>query len=622
MSYTFADLFCGAGGSINGFVDAGLELIIGANHSPRAIETVSTNHTEADFLCCDINNLDKRRLPKTDILWASVICTEMSPAGGNRKHHGQASLDLEKLGHVPSDAYERTRACALDVVQATEIHRYLAVVVENVVEFARDWELYDWWVEGMCKLGYNVQVVNASAAHVYGPNNPPAPQWRDRIFIVFTRTGVRLPNLALRPPAWCERCENLVDGLQTFKRPDRRQVGKYGQQYVYRCPVDGTVVEPLVLPAIAAIDTGDIGERIGDRRKPLAANTMARIEWGIRTLVEPVIVAAAGNTYERPGYHRAWPATQAPLNTRQATGCDAIATPAFYVKNNGDASEVSHCSYPVDSEPMSTLTAKVSQGLTSVPFIVKNYGGRSEAKYRSVPADEPLGSITTQDSHGIASVPFMVAGYSGGLGRRVKPVLDEPLGTVVANGRGHHQLVTAPFVTMLRANNRPTTMGEPLATVTTGRHHYLTTPPPFIFQNAHGGHDGRSFPVDGAPLHTVTATHGDAMVTPGAASGRHFDRNALVIPYRRKSRPKPITDPLHAVSTHQSAALLQPSLIDILDCYYRMLKPREHARAQRFYDDYIITGNIGEQTMQAGNAVPCNVAQWIGTALIECLDAA
>lgn len=59
-----------------------------------------------------------------------------------------------------------------------------------------------------------------------------------------------------------------------------------------------------------------------------------------------------------------------------------------------------------------------------------------------------------------------------------------------------------------------------------------------------------------------------------------------------------------------------------MDCYYRMLKPREHLRAQRFYDDYIVTGNVGEQTMQAGNAVPCNVAQWIGTALIRCLDVA
>jgi len=38
----FADLFCGAGGSIRGLVGAGLKLVLGANHSPRFIETVST----------------------------------------------------------------------------------------------------------------------------------------------------------------------------------------------------------------------------------------------------------------------------------------------------------------------------------------------------------------------------------------------------------------------------------------------------------------------------------------------------------------------------------------------------------------------------------------------------
>jgi DNA (cytosine-5)-methyltransferase 1 len=50
-----------------------------------------------------------------------------------------------------------------------------------------------------------------------------------------------------------------------------------------------------------------------------------------------------------------------------------------------------------------------------------------------------------------------------------------------------------------------------------------------------------------------------------------------------------------------------------------MLSPREHLRAQRFTDDYIVKGNVGEQTAQAGNAVPCNVAQWIASKLLEVL---
>lgn len=50
-----------------------------------------------------------------------------------------------------------------------------------------------------------------------------------------------------------------------------------------------------------------------------------------------------------------------------------------------------------------------------------------------------------------------------------------------------------------------------------------------------------------------------------------------------------------------------------------MLSAREHLRAQRFTDDYTVTGHGGEQTKQAGNAVPANVAQWIASALLEVL---
>jgi DNA (cytosine-5)-methyltransferase 1 len=68
------------------------------------------------------------------------------------------------------------------------------------------------------------------------------------------------------------------------------------------------------------------------------------------------------------------------------------------------------------------------------------------------------------------------------------------------------------------------------------------------------------------------------------------------------------------MATKDSAALVQPQP-EIADCRFRMLKPREHLRAQRFPDSYKVIGNQGEQTMQAGNAVPANVAHWLGTEL-------
>jgi DNA (cytosine-5)-methyltransferase 1 len=563
---TFADLFCGAGGSIRGLVDAGFRLVLGANHSDRAIETVSTNHRGADFLCCDINALDKRRLPKTRVLWASVICTEISPAGGKKKLRGQGTL--EELGHIPSDSYIRTRACALDVVQAAEVHRYDAIVVENVLEFATDWELYDWWVEGMCKLGYRVQVVNASAAHVYGPGNAPAPQWRDRIYIVFTRLDVPAPDLELRPPAWCFSCEEVVDGVQSWKRLDRARLGKYGPQYVFRCPNEGcrhSVVEPFILPAEAAIDLADVGQRIGDRDRPLAKNTRARIQWGIDTFVRPVIATVAGNTYEAGSYKRVWPAGASPMPARTGTASDAIVQPAFYVKN---------------------------------------YGGAKEVHHRSHPISDPLGAITTQDSHGLVGVPLVVNSNHDDV--RTIPAGQAPLPSRTTK---IGEAVVTPFVTMARTNGRAVpTDREPLMTVATGNHHYLTSPPGSFYVKNFGGN---AKPSDCArplaqPLGTITTK----------------DHHALVIPYRRGARPRLAGDrPLDTITTKESHALLHPA-VEVDDCYYRMLKPREHARGQRFPDTDIITGNIGEQTLQVGNAVPCNVAQWIGQQLRVALDGA
>ncbi|MDO5500460.1 MAG: DNA cytosine methyltransferase, partial [Propionibacteriaceae bacterium] len=46
--------------------------------------------------------------------------------------------------------------------------------------------------------------------------------------------------------------------------------------------------------------------------------------------------------------------------------------------------------------------------------------------------------------------------------------------------------------------------------------------------------------------------------------------------------------------------------------WYRRFTPRELARAQGFPDDYVLTGTAAEQVRQIGNAVPVQVARWLG----------
>ncbi|WP_405747723.1 DNA cytosine methyltransferase [Streptomyces canus] len=441
MSLTFTDIFCGAGGSSTGLVAAGLELKLAANHWARAIETHAANHTAADHLCADINNYDMRRLPKTDILWASPICTEMSPAGGRRRTRGQMALELEEFGSVPAAAWERTRATAYDVIRATEVHRYKAILCENVVEFAVDWELFDWWRKGMEMLGYNSQVVSASSAHIGGQGNDPAPQWRDRIYIVFTQKGIPLPDVKPAPPAWCQACDEQVNAVQTWR--NGRRIGKYKQQYDYRCPNSRcrhALVEPHIRPAAAIIDWSNLGVRIGDRAenglRPLVANTVKRIESGLKAL--------------------------------------------------GDAK-------------------------------------------------------------------------------------------------------------------------------------------PMVLTVNHGGHDGRAFPADGRPLAVRTVKIGDAVLTPPAA------RDAFVVEYRRNGGAEPATRPLATVTAKGNHhGLVMPyvsksgeqagTVPSLDDCHYRMIQPREQLYAQRFPTDYVVLGGRAEQTMQAGNAVSCNVAQWVGERVAAALD--
>jgi DNA (cytosine-5)-methyltransferase 1 len=524
VSLTYTDIFCGAGGSSIGLSAAGLQLVTAANHWQRAIETHAANFPDAEHLCADINHYDMRRLPRTDMLWASPICTENSPAGGRRRTRGQ--LALMEFGPIASAGFERTRATFHDVIRATEVHRYAAVVVENVVE-AADWELFDWWVAGMCSLrpGYQVQYVSASSAHVGGAGNDPAPQWRDRLYLVFTRAGIPLPDVDPRPAALCTGCGTDVAAVQSWKRPGARRIGKYRQQYLYRCPNNACrhqQVEPYVLPAAAAIDWTDLGQRIGDRARPLAPATLRRIRLGLDRYAYPYTVPAGGTW-------RTEPADLAePMPTRTATETDAMVVPPFMVER-------------------------------------RDYNGPDRSRVRSV--QEPVGTVvaTARAVHTLVVPPLLVnSNHDDDRPRRADR---EPMATATLKiGDG---LATAPpFIAMLRANNRATGVDEPIAALTTGRNH------------------------------------------------------ALVVPYYRTGTAKPANRPLDTLTTHDRFGLAAPAGVEVEDCRFRMLQPREHLRAQRFPDTYVVTGNKGEQTMQAGNAVSANVAQWLGGQIATALGGA
>src|SRR5450755_3539476 len=272
---TATDLFCGAGGSSQGAVDAGAEVVLALNHWKLAVETHNPNFPNTLHECTDISACDPRRYPSTHILIASPECVNHSLAKGKRRK----LLGQPELWEAPKidPAEERSRCTMLDVPRFAEYHQYELIIVENVVD-ARHWILFDAWLKMMEALDYRWEIVYFNSMFA-----PPTPQNRDRMYVVFWKKWRKAPNLTFTPPAHCVRCEKQVGAVQSWKNPLKKW-GRYGKkrQYVYRCPRCAQEVVPLYNPAATAIDWSLPIQRIGDRKKPLKAKTIRRIELGLR----------------------------------------------------------------------------------------------------------------------------------------------------------------------------------------------------------------------------------------------------------------------------------------------------------------------------------------------------
>lgn len=135
--------------------------------------------------------------------------------------------------------------------------------------------MYHAWLTAMHALGYDHEAVYLNSMHAH-----PTPQSRDRMYVVFWKKGNKKPDLAVRPQAYCHHCAKNTEAFQAWKKSDVKW-GKYKQQYIFRCPSCNRAVEPYYYAAFNCIDWSIPGTRIADRKKPLSANTMKRIQYGI-----------------------------------------------------------------------------------------------------------------------------------------------------------------------------------------------------------------------------------------------------------------------------------------------------------------------------------------------------
>lgn len=373
MTYEVLDIFCGVGGTTEGANRVpGVEVKIAMNHWELAIATHAANHPHADHVIADISRSDPRHYPRTDFLLASPECTNHTGAKG-KKRKGLGQMDLWG-NHKIDPAEERSRATMWDVVRFAEHHRYQNVVVENVVE-AYDWTLYPSWIDAMNRLGYDHKPVFLNSQ--FAGN---VPQSRDRMYVVFWQRNQKAPNLEFTPLAYCPKCDADVHAVQVWKK---QHYGCYREQYTYNCPKGHGALKPYAKPAKDIIDWSNLGTRIGDRKKPLAAATIARIQKGLdRFFGEPFVM----RNYT-PGVVSS---VDEPIGTVTTQDHHSLVAPfvmSYYSRE--DASSSIHAPVPtVVTEPRHAL----------VSYIMTYYGNGGVSSI-----DAPCPTVTTKAHHALVS---------------------------------------------------------------------------------------------------------------------------------------------------------------------------------------------------------------------------
>jgi DNA (cytosine-5)-methyltransferase 1 len=257
--------------------------------------------------------------------------------------------------------------------------------------------MFDAWLKAMHLLGYMHKCVYLNSQFCY-----PTPQSRDRMYVVFWKKGNKAPNLNFTPAAYCRNCEKDILSIQAWKNPAIK-FGKYNKQYVYRCPTCTAIVEPYYYSAFNIIDWSIPGKSVLDRKKPLSANTIRRIEYGLKKYGnEPLIITTK---YTSGIASRVRSTLNDVLPTQPGETSHYLLNPFFI--NTSHSKGKDNCRVKCSADPLATQTTADTIGvvLPGMPLIVENNG-----QSKSRPAVDRIGCMTTTVKHGIA-IPDSISAF-------------------------------------------------------------------------------------------------------------------------------------------------------------------------------------------------------------------
>jgi DNA (cytosine-5)-methyltransferase 1 len=494
-----ADLLCGAGGSSTGCAralnDLGLEMeLVCVNHWPIAIETHTKNHPLARHYCQDIATVRPHLLVPEgylDLLMASPTCTHHSVARGGKPTSDQQRSDP---WHI--------------ITWLTEL-RVKRLIIENVWEFigwgpvdlrtgkpikARKGEYFRAWIDTIRRLGFDPEWRKLNAAD-FGDATT-----RQR-FILMARSDAKSVSWPI---------------------PTHRKVNE-GRREFELFPT----LKPW-RPARDIIDWDIKGKSIFNRKKPLAAKTLARIHAGAVKFKwpEPFLVILRN--------HMAGQSVDQPVPTISAGGLHVgLAQPVIVnMKGQSTATDIdvpvptqtAHAAHiymadpiivngrknnkakGVSTEPVPTLDTKGGVWLAE-PFVLS-----SQNSGQPLSAGSPLPTITTggagDASHPGCARPILIEPFilnrHGDNGSTRAHSTDEPIPTADCRGAG---FVIEPFVLSRHGGGAPRAVEEPTPTQVAKHSHVLISP-------YYGSGSGETCSTVKTPLPTVTAKARFGMVVP------------------------------------------------------------------------------------------------------------
>lgn len=412
-----ADLFCGAGGTSSGAIEAVQALgyrpaLTAINHWPVAVETHTLNHPEARHYCASLDALNPRDIfgpGELDLLWASPECTHHSVARGGKPIN------------------EQSRATAWCVIRWADALMPPTILVENVPEFlgwggltldgrpmkSKKGATFGAWVGALESLGYRVEWKILCAAN-YGD-----PTTRRRLFVQAVR--------GKRKIVWPD--------------PTHEQTGA-GDLLGGRKPW---------VAAKKIIDWDIPGESIFERKRPLKPKTMARImdglqRFGLKPFIQTMEHGGSVRDADRP----------LPTITTAKGGSFGLTEPyLIHVAHQGKRKARSL------QQPLPTVAGKGGTiGLVD-PFLIEMRGtSEAQCKTSARSITKPLGTVTAGGVHHGLVEPCLLPQQSCGV---LRPV-SEPAPTVSTAGA---IALIEPFLVEYYGNGRAQSVNEPLGTATT-----------------------------------------------------------------------------------------------------------------------------------------------------------